>query len=117
MRSVGLRAQAFVSARELLSRAHADDCAACLLLDVELPDLNGVELRRELNAMSALVSVIFISGHGDIAMTVSALKAGALDSVTPVADTALVSIPRGTPAPRLESAREPYRTRFDPRQS
>ncbi|SAL80630.1 two component LuxR family transcriptional regulator [Caballeronia terrestris] len=92
IRSAGYRVEAFESAREFLSRAHADDCAACLLLDVELPDLNGLELQRELNAMSAPVSVIFISGHGDIAMTVSAMKAGALDFlVKPVGDTALLS--------------------------
>lgn len=92
IRSAGYRVEAFESAREFLSHAHADDCAACLLLDVELPDLNGLELQRELNAISAPVSVIFISGHGDIAMTVSAMRAGALDFlVKPVGDTALLA--------------------------
>jgi FixJ family two-component response regulator len=66
----------------------ADACPACVVLDIQLPDLNGLELARELDAA---LPIIFITGHGDIAMGVGAMKAGATDFLPkPVSDTDLL---------------------------
>jgi FixJ family two-component response regulator len=74
----GLRVQTFSSAEAYLARATADVAACCLLLDVCLPGLSGLELQRELNARSGGVPIVFMSGHGDVPMSVQALRAGAV---------------------------------------
>ena len=78
IRSVGLHVQTFASAREFLAfeRPHAP---ACLVLDVRMPGLNGLELQRLLAGGEQPLPIIFITGHGDIPMTVRAMKAGAVD--------------------------------------
>lgn len=58
------------------------DAEACLVLDVQLPDLNGLALQRQLNATGVTLPIIFVTAHGDIAMTVNAMKAGAMDFLT-----------------------------------
>lgn len=78
IRSVGLRVQTFASAREFLA-FERPDATACLVLDVRMPGLNGLELQRELRVAERPVPIIFITGHGDIPMTVRAMKAGAVD--------------------------------------
>jgi FixJ family two-component response regulator len=91
IRSAGYRVEGYGSASEFLELFPSADCPACLVLDVRLPDLNGLDLQRELNAASASLPIIFITGHGDIAMTVSAMKAGATDFLTkPVEDADLL---------------------------
>lgn len=81
IRSVGLRVEVFASAREFL-RAKAPDCPACLVLDVRLPGLSGMDLQRELVAANNPLPIIFITGHGDIPMSVRAMKAGAAEFLT-----------------------------------
>ena len=76
--SIGLRVQAFGSAREFLE-AQRPDVPSCLVLDVRLPGLGGLDLQRELGKTSSPLPIIFISGHGDIPMTVQAMKAGAIE--------------------------------------
>jgi len=76
--SIGLRVQAFGSAREFLE-AQRPDAPGCLVLDIRLPGLSGLELQRELAKTSSPLPIIFISGHGDIPMTVQAMKAGAIE--------------------------------------
>ena len=77
-RSVGLRAETFGSAREFLSFSKPE-IPSCLILDVRLPHESGLELQQQLVKMGLSTSIVFISGHGDIPMTVQAMKAGALD--------------------------------------
>jgi FixJ family two-component response regulator len=76
--SIGLRVQAFGSAREFLE-AQRPDAPGCLVLDIRLPGLSGLELQRDLAKTSSPLPIIFISGHGDIPMTVQAMKAGAIE--------------------------------------
>jgi FixJ family two-component response regulator len=78
IRSVGLTARAFSSAREFL-RGLSRDVSGCLILDVRLPGLSGLDLQRELADRSIQIPIIFITGHGDIPMTVQAMKAGAVE--------------------------------------
>ncbi|MFL9998941.1 response regulator [Paraburkholderia sediminicola] len=86
--SAGYRVEAFGNARAFLERLREVDSPACLVLDVQLPDLDGLALQRELKAV---LPIIFITGHGDIAMTVEAMKAGATDFLAkPVNDTDLL---------------------------
>jgi len=81
IRSVGLRVETFGSAREFLTR-QPPDAPGCLVLDVRLPGLSGLDLQRELAAAQITMPIIFITGHGDIPMTVQAMKAGAVEFLT-----------------------------------
>jgi FixJ family two-component response regulator len=78
IRSVGLAVRTFTSAVEFLA-AGLPDVAACLVLDVRLPGLSGLDLQGELARAGVHIPIIFISGHGDIPMTVRAMKAGAVE--------------------------------------
>jgi FixJ family two-component response regulator len=78
IRSVGLEARTFKSASEFLNAA-LPDVPMCLVLDVRLPGLSGLDLQRELDHTSVNIPIIFISGHGDVPMTVRAMKAGAVE--------------------------------------
>jgi FixJ family two-component response regulator len=78
---VGLRVETFASAREFLTR-QPPDVPGCLVLDVRLPGLSGLDLQRELAAAQITLPIIFITGHGDIPMTVQAMKAGAVEFLT-----------------------------------
>jgi FixJ family two-component response regulator len=90
LRSAGLRVQAFTSAEEFLASADGET-PQCLVLDIELPDTSGLELQRRLAAVDAPVPIVFITGHGDIPMSVSAMKAGATEFLTkPLAPDALL---------------------------
>jgi FixJ family two-component response regulator len=79
--SAGVSVQTFSSAEEFL-RSRRPDGPACLLLDVRLPHLSGLELQRELTKAGVQIPIIFITGHGDIPMTVQAMKAGAIEFLT-----------------------------------
>ncbi|MEZ2354361.1 response regulator transcription factor [Caballeronia sp. RCC_10] len=88
--SAGYRVEGFASARAFLDRSSLADAEGCLVLDVQLPDLNGLALQRQLKATGVSLPIIFVTGHGDIAMTVSAMKAGAMDFLAkPVGQTDL----------------------------
>src|SRR5467141_2279281 len=96
LRSVGMTVETFGSAREFLARARRD-APSCLVLDVELPGLSGLDLQQELVKGNVRVPIIFLTGHGDIPMSVRAIQAGALDFLTkPVdVDQLLGAIERG----------------------
>ena len=79
--SVGLRVETFGSAREFLSRKRPET-PACLVLDVRLPDLGGLEFQSALAEADVHIPIIFISGHADVPMTVRAMKAGAVEYLT-----------------------------------
>jgi len=80
-RSIGMRAQVFASARDFLTYQRPD-APACLVLDVRLPELSGLDLQRELATTNFAIPIIFITGHGDIPMSVQAMKAGAVEFLT-----------------------------------
>jgi|SRR5208282_2857882 FixJ family two-component response regulator len=81
LKSVGLRSEAFGTAQEfLLSRR--PDGPSCLVLDVRLPGVNGLDFQRELADAGVRIPIIFITGHGDIPMTVKAMKSGAVEFLT-----------------------------------
>jgi len=79
--SVGLKVEAFGSAPELM-KARLPDVASCLVLDIRLPGLSGLDLQAELAKANVNIPIIFITGHGDIPMTVRAMKGGAVDFLT-----------------------------------
>jgi FixJ family two-component response regulator len=80
-RSVGLRVAAFASAADLLQQ-QLPAVPSCLVLDIRLPRLSGFDLQAELSRLGIEIPIIFITGHGDIPMSVKAMKAGAVDFLT-----------------------------------
>lgn len=91
IRSEGWQVEAFVSAKEFLDRPRAL-VPSCLVLDVSLPGLNGLELQKQVVVERSDMPIIFITGHGDVPMTVQAMKAGAVEFLTkPFKDEALLS--------------------------
>jgi FixJ family two-component response regulator len=90
IRSAGLNAQAFGSPQEFLAH-HDAHAPGCLVLDIEMPGLNGLELQAALAAKGGAIPIIFLTGHGDVPTSVQAMKRGALDFLTkPVQDDALL---------------------------
>ena len=81
LRSVNLDVQLFSSAQEFMS-AKRPDVPGCLVLDVRLPGMSGLTFQEELAKMGVLLPVIFVTGHGDVPMTVRAMKAGAVEFLT-----------------------------------
>jgi len=81
LKSVGLRSETFGTAQEFL-RSKRPDGPSCLVLDVRLPGVNGLDFQRELADAGVRIPIIFITGHGDIPMTVKAMKSGALEFLT-----------------------------------
>lgn len=81
IRSAGWSAEAFASAREFLCYPRTDG-PSCLVLDVNLPDQSGLDLQVQLTQMDRAMPVIFVTGSGDVATTVRAMKAGAVDFLT-----------------------------------
>ena len=81
LKSVSLRSEAFATAREFL-RSTRPDGPSCLILDVRLPGVNGLDFQRELADAGIFIPIIFITGHGDIPMTVKAMKSGAVEFLT-----------------------------------
>ena len=78
MDSVGIKVQTFANANDFLA-SYSTDCLGCLVLDIRMPGMSGLELQQELNRREALLPVILITGHGDIPMAVQAMRQGALD--------------------------------------
>jgi FixJ family two-component response regulator len=91
IRFVGWQAETFASAEEFLARPRSTT-PCCLVLDISLPVLNGLELQKLIAPDRVYMPIIFITGHGDIPMTVQAMKAGAVEFLTkPIDDDALLS--------------------------
>ena len=90
LRSAGLNAITFTSPQEFLDH-HDQNAPGCLVLDVAMPHINGLELQQALVAQGSELPVIFLTGHGDIPMSVRAIKQGAVDFLTkPVHDSDLI---------------------------
>ena len=81
LRSVGLAAKTFTSAQEFLD-AKPQDAPGCLVLDVRMPGMSGLEVQQRLAAAGTCLPVIFLTGHADVEMTVRAMKAGAIEFLT-----------------------------------
>jgi FixJ family two-component response regulator len=81
LKSVGLQSESFGTTQEFL-RGKRPDGPSCLVLDVRLPGVNGLEFQRELADKGLPIPIIFITGHGDIPMTVKAMKSGAVEFLT-----------------------------------
>ena len=91
IRSAGWEPELFASAQEFLARPRAF-APSCLILDVNLPDLNGLELQKRIAADRVEMPIIFVTGYGDVPMTVKAMKAGAVEFLTkPFGDDVLLS--------------------------
>ncbi len=81
LKSAGLRSESFGAAEEFL-RSNRPDVPSCLVLDVSLPGINGLEFQHKLADAGVQIPIIFITGHGDIPMTVKAMKSGAVEFLT-----------------------------------
>ena len=91
IKSAGHQVQTFASAQEFLGTRAVGEEAACLVLDVRMPGLTGIELQRQLQTLNRNVPIVFMTGHGNIPMSVQAMKAGAVDFLPkPVKDTELL---------------------------
>ncbi|MDH4457283.1 MAG: response regulator [Nevskia sp.] len=118
LRSVGLRAQGFPDARAFLD-AYRPEQPGCLVLDIRMPRMSGLELQQELNRRGWGIPVIFISGHGDVPMAVEAMRAGAVDFLQkPFKDDELIrrvqkALDQDERLREQLSGREQIRARFD----
>ena len=81
MRSAGLRVETFATAQEFLARPRAEG-SSCLVLDVQLPGLSGLDLQQRMTEGNIEIPIIFITGHGDVPTSVRAMKAGAVEFLT-----------------------------------
>ena len=109
LRSVGHNVETFGSAQEFLS-SKRPDAAGCLVLDIRLPGISGLDLQRELAREDTEIPIIFITGHGDIQMSVRAIKAGAVEFLTkPFRDQDLLDAVRQA----IDRDREGRRKRAD----
>jgi FixJ family two-component response regulator len=117
-RSVGLRVEVFGSAAELL-RSKLPDTVSCLVLDVRLPGLSGLDFQAELAKANLHIPIIFMTGHGDVPMSVKAMKAGALDFLTKpfrdqdMLDAVAVALERDRKRRESERTVSELRTRFE----
>jgi DNA-binding NtrC family response regulator len=107
IRSAGLRVRAFASAQEMLASLRME-LPSCLVLDIQLPDISGFELQQELATKDIQIPIIFLTGHGDIPMSVRAIKAGALEFLTkPFDDEYLIEAIRSAIARDNRNERPP----------
>lgn len=118
IRSLGFTVEAFDSARAFLEREPCDG-PACLILDIRMPGTSGLELQEKLREQGGHIPIIFITGHGNVQMSVKAMKAGALDFIEkPFEDQTLVdaihtAIARSRRDRAQESERNKLRARVD----
>ncbi len=113
LKSAGYTVETFASAREFLDRARRSESAGCVVLDIRMPGLSGLELQSELKAFGPPLSIIFITGHGDIPMSVRAMKDGAMDFLAkPIHDEDLLLAVRQAIARNVED-RTHYRVLSD----
>jgi FixJ family two-component response regulator len=124
IRSVGLRVETFATAQDFLQ--NRSDVPGCLVLDIRLPGLSGLDLQREMAEANITTPIVFITGYGDIPMTVRAMKAGAVEFLTkPFRDQDLLdairqALERDGAARKERAEAEDLRMRFDsltPRES
>lgn len=80
MRAAGLRAATYASARDFLQRCNPRD-GGCLVLDIRMPGMSGIELQAELHKRRVRLPIVFLTGHGDVPLAVKAMKAGAADFI------------------------------------
>src|SRR5688500_4825256 len=80
LRSVGQAVETYVSGQEFLD-GYNDDRAGCLVLDIRMPGMSGLELQQKLNERHSILPIIFSTGHGDVPMAVEAMQAGAVDFI------------------------------------
>jgi FixJ family two-component response regulator len=94
LRSAGLRAETFITAQEFLCRARGEE-PSCLVLDLQLPGMDGLDVQRELAGSGDSMPIIFLTAHGDIPTTVKAMKSGAIEFLTkPFDDVQLLDVIR-----------------------
>jgi RNA polymerase sigma factor (sigma-70 family) len=116
--SVGLRCEVFSSAMQFLTRKAPDE-VSCLVLDVRLPGLSGLDIQEALVAAQISIPVVFITGYGDIPMTVKAMKAGAVEFLTKplreqdLLDAVRAALQRDDSRRKREDEERDLRTRFD----
>jgi len=110
VKSVGLRAETFESAHDFLRKSPPEG-ANCLVLDVRLPGMSGLDFQRKLIRLNIRIPIVFITGYGDIPMTVQAMKAGAVEFLTkPFRDQDLLDV-RAAP---VQSPRS-FKSKLTPR--
>ena len=118
IRSVGLRVEVFASASEFLETKRTDG-PSCLILDVRLPGLSGLEFQAELANANRVIPIIFITGHGDIPMSVKAMKGGAVEFLTKpfrdqdLLDAVQVALERATSRLASDKAVSELRAKFE----
>jgi FixJ family two-component response regulator len=118
IRSVGLRVEVFASTYEFLA-AKRTDGLSCLILDVRLPGVSGLHLQAELAKANSVIPIIFITGHGDIPMSVKAMKAGAVEFLTKpfrdqdLMDAIQVALERARSRDESEKAVSELRAKFE----
>jgi FixJ family two-component response regulator len=120
IRSVGLRVEVFASAPDFLAtKAKPTDCPSCLILDVRLPGVSGLDFQAELAKTNSVIPIIFITGHGDIPMSVKAMKGGAVEFLTKpfrdqdLLDAVQVALQRATSRHSSDKAISELRAKFD----
>jgi FixJ family two-component response regulator len=107
LKSAAYEVELFASATEFLARPRRPEGAACLVLDLRMPELTGLELQERLSALASHLAVVFITGHGDIPTSVLAMKRGAVDFLPkPFEDTQLLE----AVARAIERTAQNYRT-------
>lgn len=125
MQSVELQARTYRSAKEFLASLDAGECDSsdCLILDVRMPDMSGLELQAKLKERAAAIPLILISGHGDISMAVKAVRAGAQSFIEkPVAEQELIDEvfaalrPKARPSDGRDAILQSYREQLTERQ-
>lgn len=117
--TVGLQAETFDSADGFLHKKRADVVPSCLVLDVRLPGLSGLDFQRELATRNICIPIVFLTGHGDIPMSVRAMKAGAVEFLTKpfrdqdLLDAVRVALDRDRARREQEKEMTDIRGRFD----
>jgi FixJ family two-component response regulator len=118
IRSVGLRVEVFASASEFLGTKRTDG-PSCLILDVRMPGVSGLDFQAELANANSIIPIIFITGHGDIPMSVKAMKAGAVEFLTKpfrdqdLLDAVQVALERASSRHESEKAVSELKAKFD----
>jgi FixJ family two-component response regulator len=118
LKSVGLRSETFGTPQEFL-RSKRVDGPSCLVLDVRLPGVSGLDFQRELAEAGVRIPIIFITGHGDIPMTVKAMKSGAVEFLTKpfrdqdLLDAIYLALERDRLAQQQEGAVRQLRSRYE----
>jgi RNA polymerase sigma factor (sigma-70 family) len=118
LESVGIKCETFESTNEFLQRKHADE-VSCLLLDIRLPGTGGLDFQDQLAKANIQIPIIFITGHGDIPMSVKAMKAGAVEFLTKplreqdVLDAVRVALERASQQRERHKTLTPLRASFE----